>query len=207
MVSCLILKTFSSMDIFIGQDCGIETGGICINRNGLLEYYMTPKDSSGKIDLEAITKTIYSLVIDIASHGGGTLVYTVEDVHSIFGSSASSNFSFGRRRGEPDAIAASIKTSLEMLGPWNVKMVYYTPKAPEWQKKIVEFVDQVREKGKLDTKKTSIKCAMRLFPGYSFTKSGRGSRVPQDGLTDSALICEYGRRKFLGILDKKISFE
>lgn len=193
------------MDIFIGQDCGIETGGICINRDGKLEYFMTPKSEEG-IDLDVITKRIYGLIIDIASFGGGTLVYTVEDVHSIFGSSAKSNFSFGRRRGEPDAIASCIKSSLCFLGPWNVELIYYTPKAPEWQKAVIEFKDQVRTKGKLDTKETSKRCAMRLFPEYSFTKSGRGARVVQDGLTDSALICEYGRRKFLGILNKKNQF-
>lgn len=193
------------MNIFVGQDCGIETGGICINRDGELEYFMTPKKGSGEIDLDFITRKLFLIIKDIASSGGGTLVYTIEDVHSIFGSSAKSNFSFGRRRGEPDAIAASIRSSLGML-VWNVNLEYYTPKAPEWQKAIIEFTDQVRDKGKLDTKKSSQKCALRLFPEYTFTKPGRGARVVQDGLTDSALICEYGRRKFLGILNKKNDF-
>ena len=46
---------------------------------------------------------------------------------------------------------------------------------------------------KFDTKEASIVAAKRLFPTHDFIPTSR-SKKPSDGLTDAALIAEYGRR-------------
>lgn len=46
---------------------------------------------------------------------------------------------------------------------------------------------------KFDTKEASISAAKRLFPAHDFIPTKR-SKKPSDGLTDAALIAEYGRR-------------
>ena len=46
---------------------------------------------------------------------------------------------------------------------------------------------------KFDTKAASIEAATMLFPGNDFLPTPR-SRKPSDGITDAALIAEYGRR-------------
>ena len=46
---------------------------------------------------------------------------------------------------------------------------------------------------KFDTKEASIAAAKRLFPAHDFLATKR-SKKPSDGLTDAALIAEYGRR-------------
>ena len=119
----------------------------------------------------------------------------MEDVHSIFGSSAGSNFQFGRVTGimETALIAAGII-------PYKVQ-----PKA--WQKIAWEGTEVVKlptgRKNKAgkplfknDTKATSLNAATRLFPNESFLATSR-SKIPHDGWVDAALIAYYGIRQFL----------
>jgi hypothetical protein len=60
-----------------------------------------------------------------------------------------------------------------------------------WQKAMLEGTSGS------DTKQRSIVAASRLFPGVSFLPTPK-SRKPSDGLTDAALLAEYGRRKLAG---------
>lgn len=191
------------MNVFIGQDPGITTGGIAIIVEDHLTYFMTPVKKNGEIDLLTIATVLLGYAKEIAAAGGGNLVYTVEDVHALPLSSAGSNFSFGRRRGEPDALAAAVEVICSLVHDFgNTHLTYYTPKAKEWQKAIVGYLDKVYTNNRVDTKASSIRCAMRLFPQYTFTKPQISKRqyAIQDGLTDATLICEYGRRKFLGLI-------
>jgi hypothetical protein len=48
-----------------------------------------------------------------------------------------------------------------------------------------------------DLKAASIRVAMRLWPSVDFRRTER-CRKPHDGMTDAALIAEYGRRQQLG---------
>jgi len=76
---------------------------------------------------------------------------------------------------------------------------YITPAT--WQKDIWHEKDRVMRKnpdkktkqGNTDTKKTSLNAALRLFPTVNFVPKGK--KVPHDGLFDSALIAEHGRRQ------------
>ena len=76
-----------------------------IPENGEVKVIMTPRISvKGDIDLRAISSFFLDAADKIQEKGGGTLAIAVEDVHSIHNSSAASNFTFGGRRREPNAI-------------------------------------------------------------------------------------------------------
>lgn len=191
------------MNIYIGIDPGIETGGISVLMDDMTLYpRMTPRiNGKGDIDLRAVTGIILDAADTIQGQGGGALVVATEDVHSIHGSSAASNFSFGGRRREPNAIFAAI---CEMEGRYHthpdVRFVFEEVQPKVWQKEIWTVADKIYDKTKVNTKATSIRCAMRIFPMTDFCLpwSGKGKKPTkiQDGMCDSSLIAEYIRRKF-----------
>lgn len=189
------------MDISIGIDPGVSTSGIAVlpvHNHSKLETYMTPRKPTrkignrrieGDIDLEKISSIIMDTAKTISENKGGNLIIVYEDVHNIHGVSSKSNFSFGSRKGEIIGIASAVKTVMPMIYP-DVNVVIHAVYSTTWQKSFVDYRDKRIKNGKFDTKFSSIQCAMRLFPGHSFTKE-RGT-VPQDGMTDAALIALYG---------------
>lgn len=135
----------------------------------------------------------------------------IEDVHSIFGVSASNNFVFGWVCGQIDAIIVFSK----------VKHHYIQPKF--WQKNIWTSADMVykplkkdQKKPSVDTKASSLNAVRRLFPAedlrghievkhYGDTPENRklkrvGDEIPtkranaKDGIVDALLMCEMARR-------------
>ena len=106
------------MNISIGIDPGIDTGGLSmIPENGDIKVIMTPRISvKGDIDLRAISSFFLDAADKIQEKGGGTLAIAVEDVHSIHNSSAASNFTFGGRRREPNALFAMMVEMMEQIG-------------------------------------------------------------------------------------------
>lgn len=118
----------------------------------------------------------------------------LEDVHSIFGMSAQSNFQFGRVLGIVEGV----------LGALNKDYIKIAPKI--WQKEvwgnitpIGNTTGKILKSGKphikVDTKATSLIVAQQLFPDVNLLATKR-SKVPHDGIVDSLLIAEYCRRKF-----------
>ena len=75
----------------------------------------------------------------------------------------------------------------------NVAYQQINPKL--WQKTVWQFHDRVEKAGKLDTKKTSLNCAKRLWPGADLRKSDK-CKTWHDGMVDAALIAESCRRTF-----------
>ena len=82
----------------------------------------------------------------------------------------------------------------------DVRFMFEEVQPKTWQKELHTTADRVYTAAKLDTKATSIRCAIRLFPLVSFVKpwSGKGVQPTkiQDGMCDATLIAEYIRRKF-----------
>lgn len=173
--------------IYIGIDPG---------KTGALAYIDTDSGKHGSIVMPQIGNEIdinkfcdFMRQLTLGDHHVIT-----EDVHSIFGASAKSNFTFGR-------VVGGIEWALVALG------CKYTKVAPKmWQKEMWEGVKPVQintgkktSKGnvkyKTDTKATSLLAAKRLFPKDDFLKSKR-STVPHDGIVDALLIAEYCKRKF-----------
>lgn len=117
----------------------------------------------------------------------------IELVHAIFGSAAGATFTFGKVCGLIEGIIVAHKIPYTLIQP------------KKWQSEMFEGIPEQRKpskmnkngkliKGKLDTKVMSELACKRLFPDYDFRRSKRCKNI-HDGMTDSALIAEYGRRK------------
>lgn len=156
--------------VFVGIDVGFNGGIVAINEDTtIVEQHCIPKDIT---ELYQPFSTI--------SDNYDEIHCWVEDVHSIYGMSAKSNFRFGWIKGAKETLAR------DYFGVCNL----VTPKV--WQKDIWRDEDVVlNSKGGKDTKATSLKAAERLWPGHDFTRSARATK-PHDGLVDAALIALYG---------------
>lgn len=173
--------------IYAGVDIG-SNGGVCVINGDTLTYCKTPKIAN-EIDAYQLATFIIS-----ASNGNDNIHIVIEDLHSIFGTSAKSNFAFGVNNG----IVIGMLQSLQLP---------YTKVSPKaWQKQIWQGIRPVQistgkknkdglPKYKTDTKATSLLAAKRLFPKESFLATER-SKVPHDGIVDSVLLAEYARRNF-----------
>lgn len=153
--------------MIIGIDPGYS-GGICFLEKGKVrDLYTIPLTPEGDVNFTGL--------IRIMSEVRGSDIIVIEDVHSIFGSSAKSNFQFGR-------ICGILRTLAEFTG---AEIVLVPPKT--WQKRVWVEEDLVVKGKKKDTKATSLNASLRIFPEVDFRKSGRATK-PHDGLVDAALI-------------------
>ena len=103
----------------------------------------------------------------------------VEDIHSMYGMSAKSNFGFGRNLGVVTAVAEIVKGTLHGMSVITIKTV--TPKI--WQKYI-----GVTAKGKA-IKQQVAKIAQYLYPQAEL-HGKRGGLL--DGRSDALMIAYYG---------------
>lgn len=123
--------------------------------------------------------------------------FVLEDVHSIFGSSAKSNFQFGRGKGllEMALIAAEIPHTLVQPKTWQIIW--------EGVPKQYKPTSRKNKKGeiikKIDTKATSLIAAQRLFPNVDLRANDK-CKVSHNGIVDALLMAEYCRRKYGRIL-------
>lgn len=168
---------------YVGIDPGKNGGIVAITTNGMvIQKTPTPLLGDG-LDVLAIQHLFTSLI------GVYTPVVILEDVHSIFGSSASSNFTFGYVCGAIEAIVLCQR----------MKLIKVQPK--KWQAEIWQNSDKVYKAKKpdqknpsIDTKATSLSAVSRLFPNVDLRKTER-SKIAADGIVDALLLAEYGRRR------------
>jgi crossover junction endodeoxyribonuclease RuvC len=160
------LKFRRSRMICIGIDPGL-TGGIVAldSETNQLELFKIPRlgknDLNGPVLLEILKKYQH------AQH-----ILAIEDVHSIFGSSAAANFTFGKVAGMLEGVVVGAELSFTKV----------QPKA--WQKVAWLGVPPLFKNAKKDTKAMSYMAATRLFPKQKFLKT-------KDGIIDAALIAFY----------------
>jgi hypothetical protein len=163
--------------IHLGIDPGKDGGVSAIHPNGKVELFRMPK--IGKItDLHELHLILFGLTRE--NH-----LVCLEDVSSIPGASAGSNFAFGENKGHIEGLLVGMGASYQKVAP------------KAWQKVCWEGVPLMKKScgKKNDTKAMSLVAAKRLFPGESFLASARSS-VPHDGLVDAALIAKYGQIKY-----------
>lgn len=108
----------------------------------------------------------------------------VEDVHSVFGSSAKSTFNFGFNKGWIIGVLTALHIPYSMIPP------------KEWQNGVWERCDKVMDGKKVKTKETSINCAKRIFPNVDLRRTPKCKNA-DDGICDALLMAEYARRKNL----------
>jgi hypothetical protein len=172
--------------LYLGIDPGKSGGIVGLDLHGGFIKSIIPV-LGDDVDIHAL----YAFFLPLKEKYNCTLI--LEDVHSMFKMSAGSNFTFGFVCGAIEAIVIA----------HGFKLIKVAPKT--WQKELWQNSDKQYkplEKGQnnpsINTKLTSLICAKRLFPQYDFRKSD-SPRVKNDhdGIVDSCLIAEYGRRKNL----------
>lgn len=151
--------------MIIGIDPGAK-GALCLLRKDMIFQYYIFKAKTYAERVAEMNKIFLELPI---------CPVVFEDVHSIFGMSAKSNFTFGKTIGIQYALCV-LRFS---------KVIEVPPK--EWQKFVITKDDKI---GSKNTKETAFKAAKRLFPYHDFVP--KGCKVPHDGLVDSVLIAYYG---------------
>lgn len=151
------------------------TGGIAVFDGQYLSSLHTIPRVKDKLDYGALATLLTKLIND-------DTIVVLEEVHSVFGSSAKSNFSFGHINGVLLGIVLSTQCPYVLVQP------------KEWQKGIWTNQDKVYKAGKAkqttDTKATSLLAAKRLFPKTDFRATSK-SKIAHDGLVDAALIGKW----------------
>ncbi len=177
-------------NIAIGIDPGKKGFITCMNKEtGDIVYWpIMQKPDSKYIDLTEVRDVFLQLAEEYDLKKSVHCV--IEDVHSIPGSSAQSNFNFGY-------IVGALEELLRFCG---IPFTKVTPKV--WQKEMWQGVavkKKLSSTGKTqinDTKAMSLEAAKRLFPNEDFRRTAK-CKTPDDNKVDSLLMAEYCRRKFL----------
>lgn len=173
--------------IVIGCDPGSKGFLASVRPDGIIDF--CPIKDSRITDLN---NWIFKQ-INTASNYEWDVIAVVEEVHAIFGSSAKATFSFGEVFGMIKGLIYGNMISLHLVPP------------KVWQKEIWVNSDMVYEYKKredgttrraVDTKKTSMNAAARLFPHVDFRKNAKCKNI-DDNKVDCLLIAEYARRKNL----------
>lgn len=180
---------------YIGIDVG-KSGGIAVIQDNKLSLYCIPTIKK-EVDIDELDKLLFEFKYDIDKEDfidAHDCMCVIEDVHSIFGSSAKSNFAFGWIAGILEGLLTANR----------IPFIKVAPK--EWQKEAWRGVSPIKintgkklksgePKYKIDTKATSLIAAKRLFPNETFLATER-SKVPHDGLVDAALMAFYCKMKY-----------
>ena len=166
------------MSKILGIDVGINGAITCMDESGKVESICVMPKINNIFDgrkFDDMLDSICGLDIDCTVF--------IEDVHAIFGSAAKATFTFGKTCGIIEGI---------IIGNC-LPYIYVQPKI--WQKEMFQGVKEVRKPktNRVDTKAMSELACKRLFPDVKFTATDRCTKT-HDGMTDSCLIAEYGRR-------------
>lgn len=173
---------------WLGFDVG-KNGAICgITSHGEITTQVMPLVNE-EISLKTLSDIleIYSEEYDI--------VCGVEDIHSIFGSSAKSNFQFGRSLGILEGLLASKRLPFIKIAPKTWQKLCFmgvseTRKLPTAEQIANAAKKQKSPQGSIDTKAMALLAAQRLFPKETFLASSR-SKKPHDGIVDALLIAYF----------------
>lgn len=167
---------------YVGIDPG-NLGYICVQfEDNFKHYSIKDNDLYQLSDIMAEIRSKYD-----------NLVCVIEDVHSIFGSSAKSTFNFGFNKGYLIGLLAANKIPYVLVQPKEWQKVMWTNADMVVSYKQVKAKDKVVSKKVVDTKATSINAAKRLFPTIDFRKSERAKKI-DDNKVDATLMSEYARR-------------
>jgi hypothetical protein len=169
--------------IYIGIDPG-KNGYITIFYKEKFFFYPIPL-IGGEYDVNTLSEVFKTSIFSNYSN-----VYCViEDVHAIFGASASSTFSFGFGIGLLEGILTTLKIPFTKVSP------------KKWQKQMFEGVPNMTKPSstgktmKSDTKGMALIAAKRIFPDIDLRDNDKCKKA-HDGKVDSLLICEYAKRNF-----------
>lgn len=167
---------------FIGIDIGSKGFVSVIDEDeDILEQFWLFDNPSNCECTELVNK-----LMRLAKYEGNCHV-VMEDLHALFGASASSTFKLGGLAMATEAVVAA-------LG-----LPYTKVQAKKWQKDIFQgiHVYKTSSTGKtklLDTKRCSIMACKRVFPGIDLRRTGK-SKNDDDNKADSLCMALYAKRK------------
>lgn len=165
--------------ITVGIDPGAKGGIVALHNGKLLDKYVMPLNEDGTINNKMLASYIKSFTCYDCE-----VRFGLEKVHSLFGMSAKSNFSFGQNFQAPISALDIVGASWEFVQP------------KTWQKDIFEGMNDIKNsKGKRDTKKMALMACQRMYPDVDLRPTERSKKF-HDGLVDALCIAEYlSRRK------------
>lgn len=173
------------MILYISADPGKDGALACIDDSSrLVGRTATPRiGTSGPVDLAAEYEFCRSLILNTEPT---RIVFVIEDVHALYGVSTSSTASLMENKGQLHGLFMGLSMTFQ-----NSSIHFIAPKT--WQKTVWTHADKVMEASKVNTKKTSLACAKRLWPNDTFVKNER-CKTAHDGIVDAMLIAEAARR-------------
>jgi hypothetical protein len=174
--------------IIVSIDPGSNGGCVAMKDNKEILYQFAFKlNQENEFDMYHFIDNIYNLENVFEKYDTHNVTFIIENVHSLFGMSAKSNFSFGKNCGIIEAVIATR----------GYKFIKVTPK--DWQKEMLKGIPVIKktkkgiESKKNDVKAMSLMAQQKLFPDFNSLASSK-CRTPHDGLVDALLIADYGRQ-------------
>lgn len=177
---------------FIGIDPGKDGAISCIDALGrVIGKEVSPRLGEKEFDQIGYAKLLHRFTSDC-----DFFVITLEDIHATHIGGNTSSFTMGRGKGIWEGIVAMY--SLAVPGKFRLLL----PSPSIWQKKVwqntyIQYEKKLGNKTKtVNPKSTSLITCTHLFQGVDLRKSER-ARNPHDGIVDSLLLAEYGRKTYL----------
>lgn len=179
-----MIKWINKIDmskIYLGIDPGSD-GYLAVIDNG--EYRFLPIEDTPMLEIGKF----------VGEFRDTQCVAVLEDVHSVFGSSAQGTFNFGLSKGFLLGLLIAHRIPYVLVAPkdWQSGVWINADKEYTTQKQKLKNGGEKTVR-KVETKQTSYNAALRLFPDVDFRKSARCTK-PHDGKVDALLMAEYGRR-------------
>lgn len=168
-----------------GIDPGKQGGFAVLDENGKIRRLEVMPDSVAELCF-----LVNNLVMNFPS-----LIFVIEDIHSIFGVSKGSMFTMGRGVGRLEASVVCNGGGLYHVQPkkWQLTI---------WKPEDIVIKDPSAKRKVKDTKATSMNAVKRLYPGTDFrygdNEKKTGKRTKEhDGLIDAVLIALYGVETYI----------
>jgi hypothetical protein len=162
--------------MFVGVDLGKDGAIVCVDDDMKISFISKPPlIKSGKAKPEYDIPGI-SLIFEGMPEPKMVILEKAQAMPQKMGG-ASANYGRGLCYGIYQGVLVGLKISHAVVPP------------KRWQKEMFDGVNAV------DTKQASIIVASRLWPGQDWRRSERAKKA-DDGITDAALIAEYGRRHY-----------
>ena len=148
------------------------------NAEVILEYFLskTQLRTGYNANVVAIADVFADKIKDVSSKY--KVIAGKEEVHAIFGASASSTFQFGWINGAIEGVLSTLGISYIAISP------------KKWQKEFFSGLNQIKKDGKTDTKQMSYLVVNRLYPKVDFKKTSK-HKTFDDNKCDATLMARY----------------
>lgn len=172
---------------FLGIDVGAH-GVIALQKERTKEFYFV-----SQMDCYQLSDTFAKI-----REENPDIACVIEDVHALFNSAAKATFSFGENKGMLIGLLCANKIPFVLVQPkeWQKELWINADYVYDYKQVKNKRTGAIENKKVVNTKKTSINAAKRLFPSLDLRKSTKCKNI-DDNKVDALLMSEYARRKNL----------